>query len=155
MIFKWNKKKRVAVRPAQWAPWKSERSSPTQKVMYALAENGIEHCHLRRSGPSDAVPSRSPTHRLHRSPRCWRNVELMLKKRRLIALDPDKFRTTIPCEKTNITLSTLRLNFCLTFERYFAVAETGRSGRSRLSFEAKFVYQKLAIISCTNTKMEG
>ncbi len=28
-------------------------------------------CHLRGSGPSDAVPGRSPAHRPHRSSRCW------------------------------------------------------------------------------------
>jgi hypothetical protein len=101
---------------------KSERSSPTQKVMYALAENEdfdrqeiVTYEEVARLMPYPAVPRPIV---LIGPPGVGRN-EL---KRRLIALDPDKFRTTIPCEnKTKtfrcrkIVASTLWLNFCLTF----------------------------------------
>ncbi|XP_057371853.1 MAGUK p55 subfamily member 7-like isoform X1 [Daphnia carinata] len=75
---------------------KSERSSPTQKVMYALAENEdfdrqeiATYEEVARLMPYPAVPRPIV---LIGPPGVGRN-EL---KRRLIALDPDKFRTTIP-----------------------------------------------------------
>lgn len=78
---------------------KSERSSPTQKVMYALAENEdfdrqeiATYEEVARLMPYPAVPRPIV---LIGPPGVGRN-EL---KRRLIALDPDKFRTTIPCNR--------------------------------------------------------
>jgi hypothetical protein len=73
--------------------------------MYALAENEdfdrqeiVTYEEVARLMPYPAVPRPIV---LIGPPGVGRN-EL---KRRLIALDPDKFRTTIPCEKTNISLS--------------------------------------------------
>ncbi len=137
------KKKRVAVRPARWAPWKVKGAVPLKKSCTFWQRTKIstgKRLSLTRKWPVWCVPQPIV---LIGPPGVGRN-EL---KRRLIALDPNKFRTTIPCEKMTktfrcrkIVASTLWLNFCLTFVtyrliyRYFAVAKTGRSGRSRLSF---------------------
>ncbi len=93
-----NPKKQKGCSPARSiGSLKSERSSPTQKVMYALAENEdfdrqeiATYEEVARLMPYPAVPRPIV---LIGPPGVGRN-EL---KRRLIALDPDKFRTTIPC----------------------------------------------------------
>lgn len=73
-------------------------SGPTQKVMYALADND--------EFDRNEIPTYEEVARLMPYPSMPRPIVLIGPpgvgrnelKRRLIALDPDKFRTTIPCK---------------------------------------------------------
>lgn len=82
------------------APWPTSKPlGPTQKVMYALAGND-------EFDLWGEIATYEEVARLLPDPTCPRPIVLVGPpgvgrnelKRRLIGLDPDKFRTTIPCK---------------------------------------------------------